>query len=222
MSTRLIKSRPQSGASFVLCVHNSKYPASLELHKIYRVIADRGALESGDLRVVDEGGEDYLYPADWFIPIDGDGAHPYRATGGAVGRPTAPTTVLDGLRASGNTQGLAKPKTRRRGVVAAAVALAAAAYFYAARTASTEAKNSIAVMPFENASNDPNMEYLSDGISESLINSLSQLPKVRVLARSTMFRFKGQDADPQQVGKQLGVDAVLTGRVVQVGDSLNV
>src|SRR2546423_11976588 len=71
MSTRLIKSRPQSGASFVLCVHNSKYPASLELHKIYRVIADRGALGSGDLRVVvDEGGEDYLYPADWFIPID--------------------------------------------------------------------------------------------------------------------------------------------------------
>ena len=63
-------SRPQCGASFVLCVDNSQYPASLELHKIYRVIADRGALESGDLRVVDEGGEDYLYPADWFIPID--------------------------------------------------------------------------------------------------------------------------------------------------------
>src|SRR5438132_13297792 len=70
MSTRLIKSRPQSGASFVLCVHNSKYPASLELHNIYRVIADRGALESDDLRVVDDGGEDYLYAADWFVPID--------------------------------------------------------------------------------------------------------------------------------------------------------
>ena len=70
MSTRLIKSRPQSGASFVLCVDNSEYPASLELHKIYRVIADRGALERGDLRVVDESGEDYLYPGDWFIPID--------------------------------------------------------------------------------------------------------------------------------------------------------
>ena len=70
MSTRLIKSRPQSGASFVLCVDNSESPASLELHKIYRVIADRGALERGDLRVVDESGEDYLYPGDWFIPID--------------------------------------------------------------------------------------------------------------------------------------------------------
>src|SRR5437879_4094752 len=70
MSTRLIKSRPQSGASFVLCVDNSEYPASLELHKIYRMIADRGALERGDLRVVDESGEDYQYPADWFIPID--------------------------------------------------------------------------------------------------------------------------------------------------------
>ena len=67
MSTKLIKSRPQSGASFVLCVDNLEYPASLELHKIYRVIADRGALESGDLRVVDESGEDYLYPADWLF-----------------------------------------------------------------------------------------------------------------------------------------------------------
>jgi len=56
--------------SFVVCIDNSEYPASLELHKIYRVIADRGALESGDLRVVDESGEDYLYPAGWFIPID--------------------------------------------------------------------------------------------------------------------------------------------------------
>jgi TolB-like protein/Tfp pilus assembly protein PilF len=84
------------------------------------------------------------------------------------------------------------------------------------------AKNSIAVLPLANASQDPNMEYLSDGITESLINSLSQLPDVRVLARSTMFRFKGQDVDPQAVGKQLGVDTVLTGRVVQVGDSLSV
>src|SRR5207245_10710902 len=69
MSTRLIKSRPQSGASFVLCVDNSEYPASLELHRIYRVIADRGALERGDLRVVDESGADYLYSAEWFIPM---------------------------------------------------------------------------------------------------------------------------------------------------------
>jgi TolB-like protein/lipoprotein NlpI len=78
------------------------------------------------------------------------------------------------------------------------------------------------VLPFQNASGDPDVEYLSDGISESLINSLSQLPNVRVLARSTMFSFKGRDLNAQEVGKQLGVETVLTGRVVHRGDSLTV
>jgi TolB-like protein/Tfp pilus assembly protein PilF len=64
------------------------------------------------------------------------------------------------------------------------------------------------------------MEYLTDGISESIINTLSQLPKLRVVSRSTAFRYKGQEVDPQEVGRQLGVRAVLTGRVRQVGDSL--
>ena len=70
MSIRLIKSRPQSGARFALCVDNAEYPASLELHKIYRLIADQDALENGDLRVIDESGDDYLYPAEWFITVD--------------------------------------------------------------------------------------------------------------------------------------------------------
>lgn len=147
-------------------------------------------------------------------------------TGKALNRPTAPTTVLEARPASVNTRELSRLKSRRGVMVAAAViiasALAAFAYVYLSRGRSAAPKNSIAVLPFQNASGDPNMEYLSDGISESLINSLSQLPNVRVLARSTMIRFKAQDADPQQVGKQLGVDTVLTGRVVQIGDSLNV
>ena len=147
-------------------------------------------------------------------------------TGGAVGLPTAPTTVLGERQHSGDTQELKKPKSRKGVVTAvlavAVLALTASAYFYLSRGKSTAAKNSIAVLPFQNAGGDPNMEYLTDGISESLINSLSQLPNVRVLARSTMFRFKGKDADPQAVGKQLGVDTVLTGKVVQVGESLNV
>jgi TolB-like protein/Tfp pilus assembly protein PilF len=102
------------------------------------------------------------------------------------------------------------------------VAVAASAYLYLSRGKGAADKNSIAVLPFQNASGDPNIEYLSDGISESLINSLSQLPGVRVMARSTMFSFKGKDADPRAIGKQLGVDAVLTGRVVQIGDNLSV
>jgi serine/threonine protein kinase/Tfp pilus assembly protein PilF len=82
--------------------------------------------------------------------------------------------------------------------------------------------DSIAVLPFENATGDPNTEYLSDGITESIINSLSHLPKLRVMARSTVFRYKGQSPDPQKVGGDLNVRTVLTGRVVQRGDLLTI
>jgi serine/threonine protein kinase/Tfp pilus assembly protein PilF len=83
--------------------------------------------------------------------------------------------------------------------------------------------DSIAVIPFLNASGDPNTEYLSDGITETLINRFSELqPKLRVIPRSTVFRYKGQQFDPQEIGRKLGVRAVLTGRVVQRGDALNI
>jgi TolB-like protein/DNA-binding winged helix-turn-helix (wHTH) protein/Flp pilus assembly protein TadD len=80
--------------------------------------------------------------------------------------------------------------------------------------------DSVAVLPFANASANPDAEYLSDGITESLINSLSQLPRLRVLARSTVFRYKGKEVDPQQVGHGLDVRAAVTGRVRQRGDTL--
>src|SRR5213596_3553794 len=81
---------------------------------------------------------------------------------------------------------------------------------------------SIAVLPFENASNEPNTEYLSEGISEALINSLSELQQLRVIARSTAFQYKGKDVDPRRVGRELQVASVLTGRVRQSQDALNV
>jgi len=80
--------------------------------------------------------------------------------------------------------------------------------------------DSVAILPLVNTSADPSMEYLSDGITESIINALSQLPRLRVVARSTVFRYKGSEVDPQEVGQQLGARAVLTGRVRQVGDGL--
>jgi len=80
--------------------------------------------------------------------------------------------------------------------------------------------DSIAVLPFANLSNDPKTEYLSDGITESLINSLSQLPNLAVMSRNTVFRYKGQSTDPQQVGRDLRVRAILTGRLIQTGDEL--
>jgi TolB-like protein/tetratricopeptide (TPR) repeat protein len=82
--------------------------------------------------------------------------------------------------------------------------------------------DSIAVLPFVNASGDANVEYLSDGISETLINSLTQLQNLRVVARTTAFRYKGKETDPQTIGRELNVRAVLMGRIRQSGDTLNV
>src|SRR6266481_2997049 len=79
---------------------------------------------------------------------------------------------------------------------------------------------SIAVLPFANLSNDPKTEYLSDGITESLINNLSQLPNLAVMSRNTVFRYKGQATDSQKVGRDLHVRAILTGRLIQTGDEL--
>jgi serine/threonine protein kinase/Flp pilus assembly protein TadD len=88
-----------------------------------------------------------------------------------------------------------------------------------------KAIDSIAVLPFVNVSADPNMEYLSDGITESLINNLSQLPNLKVISRSSVFRYKVRDPqasppDPQAVARELNVRAVMTGRVVQRTDGL--
>jgi len=80
--------------------------------------------------------------------------------------------------------------------------------------------DSLAVLPFANLSGDPEMEYLSDGITDTLINSLSQLRKLRVVPRGLVFRYKGREVDPQQLGSVLNVRAVLTGRVMQRGEML--
>jgi serine/threonine protein kinase/tetratricopeptide (TPR) repeat protein len=82
--------------------------------------------------------------------------------------------------------------------------------------------DSLAVLPFENASRDPEHEYLSDGIAGSLINILATVPKLRVMAQSTVFRYKGRRIDPQVVGHELNVRAVLTGRIMQSGGSLRI
>jgi TolB-like protein/tetratricopeptide (TPR) repeat protein len=82
--------------------------------------------------------------------------------------------------------------------------------------------NSLAVLPLENATGDPELEYLSDGITGSLINTLASIPKLRVMAQSTIFRYKGQEIDPQAIGRELHVRAVVTGRIMQEGGSLRV
>jgi serine/threonine protein kinase len=86
----------------------------------------------------------------------------------------------------------------------------------------TKAIDSLAILPLANETKDPETDYLSDGITETLINNLSQLPKLRVLPRSTVFRYKGREMDPTALSRELGVRAVLTGRVVHRGDMLTI
>lgn len=101
-------------------------------------------------------------------------------------------------------------------------AVATLIYFSYFSRASQSAIDSLAVLPFTNATADSETEYLSDGITESLINSLSQITNLRVMSRSSVFRYKGRESDAQSVGKELGVGAVLIGRVAQRGDNLSI
>lgn len=80
--------------------------------------------------------------------------------------------------------------------------------------------NSIAVLPFLNTNGDTQMDYLSDGITESIINSLSQVPTLKVLARGTVFRYKGKETDPREIGNELNVDVVVTGSILQHQEQL--
>ncbi|HSU24647.1 MAG TPA: tetratricopeptide repeat protein [Pyrinomonadaceae bacterium] len=113
--------------------------------------------------------------------------------------------------------------SHRGSVMAALVGLIVVAalggYWLYARGSSKQIE-SIAVMPFVNESGNPDVEYLSDGMTETLISSLSNLPNLTVKPRSTVFRYKGKDIDPQTLAKELNVQAILNGRVVQRGDQL--
>lgn len=131
---------------------------------------------------------------------------------------------ISGLAPAGKAAPAASSRRARlllllAGVAAVALALAAAIPWLRSREKTID---SIAVLPFVNGSRDPNADYLSDGITESIINSLSRLSHVRVTARSTVFRYKGRDEDPQKVGRDLNVRAVVSGKVIQRGDTLSI
>src|SRR5262245_42199472 len=114
-------------------------------------------------------------------------------------------------------------RIRRHQVAAGAIALALLAvsgWAFFLRFKTHPPIESLAVLPFTSGSGDPQTSYLSDGITESLINNLSQLPNLRVIARTTAFRYKDQAADPSIIGRDLNVSAALTGKVLLRGDAL--
>jgi TolB-like protein/Tfp pilus assembly protein PilF len=145
-------------------------------------------------------------------------------------RSTGPTTVLNASSAQSSMLELKGANSRkhvvstRNSLIAGAIgivlvtALGIGSYLKYRR--SDKQINSIAVMPFVNESGNTDVEYLSDGMTETLIKSLSQLPNLNVKARSSVFRYKGTQTTLQTIGKELNVQAVLNGRVVQRGDQL--
>src|SRR5262245_40392741 len=143
----------------------------------------------------------------------------------AVGTLTA-RRLLWPARIGRATLALDVPKRHRKALLttlAAAVLLIAGGLYWvlvgSPAPAAVGVVDSVAVLPFENVGGDPEREYLSDGIADTLINELSRLPNLRVIARSTSFRFRGSQVDPRKAGRDLGVGAVLTGRVSQRGDT---
>jgi len=96
----------------------------------------------------------------------------------------------------------------------------AAMVYFSSRTDKAADIDSVAVLPLATDSNDQNAQFLSDGITDSLIDSLSQIPNLKVMSRSSVFHYKGREIDPEAVGRELKVKAVLTGRLMQHGDNL--
>src|ERR1041385_2141398 len=144
----------------------------------------------------------------------------------AAQRSTGPTTVLP-PQPTATTGALAKAKLQRKKIGTVALVTAMVAAISAVVVYSLRSKNdhtiiqSIAVMPFVNASGNSDVEYLSDGMTETLISSLSQLQNLNVKPRSSVFRYKGKEVDPQTVAKELNVEAVLNGRLVEHGQEID-
>ncbi len=103
-----------------------------------------------------------------------------------------------------------------------ALVIALAAFGYYAYFAPEPSITSIAVLPFENGNDDENLAYLSDGLSEDLINRLSQLPQLKVISRQSSFKFKSKDANFREIGNKLDVQAVVAGKILKVGDRLTI
>src|SRR5882724_8710490 len=122
--------------------------------------------------------------------------------------------------ASGTTTHLRARRSMLIGAVAFVFVIAVAAFYFS--SSNRTSINSVAVLPFANTSGDPNAEYLSDGVTEGIIDKLSGLPNLKVISRTSAFRYKQREIEPKKVAKELGVEALVTGRVVQHGEDLSV
>jgi len=133
------------------------------------------------------------------------------------------TNSASSVRVTGVEGHLVRHRRRYIKALAAMLAIAAAVGgWFLLRGGAQRNIDSIAVLPFVSQGGDPNTEYLSDGVTEGVINNLSRLPQLRVMARTTVFRYKGRQDDPQKIGRDMGVGAVLVGRLQPRGEFLTV
>jgi eukaryotic-like serine/threonine-protein kinase len=161
-------------------------------------------------------------------PLAATSAIPGTVPGGSSAATPAATSASGTVAAGPSSSGVtaAEPVRKMRwavvGVVVALVlaAMAVGGYYFLHRTPS--AIDSVAVLPLANATSNSEMDYLADGITEGVINHLSRLPGLRVMARTTVFRYRQAQQDPLQIGRDLKVGAVVVGRLTQHGDTLNV
>jgi TolB-like protein/Tfp pilus assembly protein PilF len=168
--------------------------------------------------------------ADGPASVDGPATAIFQSTdasGEALTRTFDPATTTNETAVFPNTAGgqVAYLASRRNSLITGVLgtilvtALGIGSYWMYGRGSSKQIE-SIAVMPFVNESGNPDVEYLADGMTETLIGSLSQLPNLNVKARSSVFRYKGKETDAKTIGKELNVQAILNGRVIQRGDQL--
>jgi serine/threonine protein kinase/tetratricopeptide (TPR) repeat protein len=149
---------------------------------------------------------------------------PHHSTPSLDQRPTAPMSFPPSITSgsSGRVMKVNRVMRSARMTTAAALGIAALVILVAVAVVKdgifADRIGTVAVLPFANVSHDPNVEYLSDGISDSVIDSLSQLPQLHVVARSTVFRFKAKNVDPLAVGRELNVRGIVTGELTMRGD----
>ncbi|MCC7308509.1 MAG: hypothetical protein IT173_13165, partial [Acidobacteria bacterium] len=158
-------------------------------------------------------------------------SEPPASTGGQVDgenptRPLIRSTAAEPLKSvseASEKHSFSANKAAKPLLAVTVLALIVLAGFFGYRYLSTGGKqiNSIAVMPFVNDSGNADVEYLSDGMTETLIKSLSQIPDLNVRPRSSVFRYKGKETDPPTIGKELNVQAILNGRIIQRGQDIS-
>jgi TolB-like protein/DNA-binding winged helix-turn-helix (wHTH) protein/Tfp pilus assembly protein PilF len=227
-NNQIVELPPKAFDTLVLMVRNSGH--LMEKDELIRTLwpdsfVEEGSLSNSIFLLRKALGEDPQYIET--VPKRG-----YRFVGavrclpdGVRGQPeVAQSSVSRPAIASATAEALPFWRSGAVGGIAALVlfALLVAGWYYRPAGLSRGAIHSVAVLPFENDDGDPTAEYLGDGIAESLINSLSQLPNLKVMSRDSAFHYRGKETDAQTVGQVLGVQAVFKGRVIQQGDTLTI